>query len=58
MIKEGKNQTTWTAEKLKDLEKKYEKQFDDVFEAINYLLTKDNLEKQIKDRKKIGYMKT
>ncbi|MDB0011606.1 ORF6N domain-containing protein [Crocinitomicaceae bacterium] len=45
-------------QKLKDLEKKYDKQFDDVFEAINYLLKKDNLEKQIKDRKKIGYMKT
>ena len=43
---------------LKQLEIKYDKQFDDVFEAINYLLKKDNLEKQIEDRKKIGYKKT
>lgn len=43
---------------LKQLEIKYDKQFDDVFEAINYLLKKDNLEKQIESRKKIGYKKT
>lgn len=45
-------------EKLKLIETKYDKQFDDVFEAINYLLKKDNLEKQIEDRKKIGYKKS
>ena len=45
-------------EKLKLIETKYDKQFDDVFEAINYLLKKDNLEKQIVSRKKIGYKKT
>lgn len=45
-------------QQLKNLEKKYDKQFDDIFEAINYLLKKDNLEKQIEDRKKIGYKKT
>jgi hypothetical protein len=45
-------------QQLKNLEKKYDKQFDDVFEAINYLLKKDNLEKQIESRKKIGYKKT
>jgi hypothetical protein len=40
---------------LKQLELKYDKQFDDVFEAINYLLKKDSLEKQTKERGKIGY---
>jgi len=45
-------------EKLKLIETKYDKQFDDVFKAINYLLKKDNLEKQIEDRKKIGYKKS
>jgi len=40
---------------LKALEIKFEKQFDDVFEAINYLLKKDTLEKQTKNRTKIGY---
>ena len=45
-------------QQLKNLAKKYDKQFDDVFEAINYLLKKDNLEKQIESRKKIGYKKT
>jgi len=29
--------------RLKELEIKYNKQFDDVFEAINYLLKKDTL---------------
>jgi hypothetical protein len=40
---------------LKKLELKYDKQFDDVFEAINYLLKKDSQEKQVKTRKNIGY---
>jgi hypothetical protein len=40
---------------LRELEVKYDKQFDDVFEAINYLLKKDTLEKQTKNRTKIGY---
>ena len=42
---------------LKQLEQKYDKQFDDIFEVINYLLKKDSLEKQIKKRGKIGYKK-
>jgi hypothetical protein len=42
---------------LKQLENKYDKQFDDVFEAINYLLKKDNLDRQTKDRNQIGYKK-
>ena len=40
---------------LKQLEIKYDKQFDDVFEAINYLLKKDSQEKQSKERKSVGY---
>ncbi len=43
--------------KLKLLETKYDKQFDDVFEAINYLLKKDSQEKQVKNRDNIGYKK-
>ena len=40
---------------LKQLELKYDKQFDDIFEAINYLLKKDNQKKQQAERKKIGF---
>ena len=43
------------AEKLKDLESKYNKQFKDVHEAINYLLQKNEEESNQKERKKIGY---
>jgi phage regulator Rha-like protein len=43
------------AGKLKDLESKYNKQFKDVHEAINYLLQKDEQETTQKERKKIGY---
>jgi len=42
-------------EKLKKLETKYNKQFKDVYEAINYLLKKESKESEQKDRKKIGY---
>ena len=42
---------------LRQLELKYDKQFEDVFEAINYLLKKDNLAKQIQANGKIGYKK-
>jgi len=41
--------------KLKELEKTYNKQFKDVYEAINYLLQKDKLETNQKERKEIGY---
>jgi phage regulator Rha-like protein len=40
---------------LKQLEQKYDKQFDDVFDAINYLLKKESKRKQLEDRNKIGY---
>lgn len=42
-------------EKLKELENKYNKQFKDVYEAINYLLQKDKQETSQKKRKRIGY---
>lgn len=41
--------------KLKKLENKYNKQFKDVYEAINYLLQKDQQETEQKERKQIGY---
>jgi hypothetical protein len=41
--------------KLEELEKKYNKQFKDVYEAINYLLQSDKQVKEFKERKKIGF---
>src|SRR5438105_17185 len=41
--------------KLKELEKKYNKQFKDVYEAINYLLNKDKEKIDFKERKQIGF---
>ncbi len=41
--------------KLKELETKYNKQFKDVYEAINYLLQKDKKERDQKERKQIGF---
>jgi hypothetical protein len=42
-------------EKLNELEKKYSKQFKDVYEAINYLITKDKQADTQTKRIKIGY---
>lgn len=42
-------------DKLKELETKYNKQFKDVYEAINYLLHKDKQEIEQKERKRIGF---
>lgn len=42
--------------KLKELESKYSQQFADVFEAINYLLKKDELDNAQKNRKRIGFI--
>ncbi|MFN0188224.1 MAG: ORF6N domain-containing protein [Bacteroidia bacterium] len=42
-------------EKLKEIETKYNKQFKDVYEALNYLLNKDKQEVVQKERKRIGY---
>ncbi len=43
------------ADKLKELENKYNKQFKDVYEAINYLLQKDKQETGQRERKRIGF---
>jgi len=43
------------SEKLQELESKYNKQFKDVYDAINFLLQKDNQETEQKQRKRIGY---
>lgn len=40
--------------KIRELEKKYNKNFKDVHEAINYLLQKDKIEVAFKDRKRTG----
>jgi hypothetical protein len=40
--------------KIRELEKKYNKNFKDVHEAINYLLQKDKIEIAFKDRKRTG----
>ena len=42
-------------EKLKELENKYDQQFSDVYEALNYLLEKEKAEINQKKRKRIGY---
>lgn len=43
--------------KLKEIETKYDKQFKDVYEAINYLLQKDKRQTDQSTRKQIGYKK-
>lgn len=41
--------------KLEELESKYDKQFGDVNEALNYLIKKDTLDEMQKKRKQIGF---
>jgi len=41
--------------KLKALETKYDKQFKDVYEAINFLLHRDMIETQQRSRRRIGF---
>lgn len=43
------------AEKLNELESRYDKRFNDVYDAINFLLQKDNQETSQKQRTRIGY---
>ena len=54
-LKHFLSQYSELAFKLKELETKYDKQFSDIFEALNYLLQKDTIEKEQKERKAIGY---
>lgn len=42
-------------DKLKELESKYDQQFDDIHKAINFLLEKDQQETQHKERRRIGF---
>jgi hypothetical protein len=42
-------------DKLKELENKYNKQFKDVYEALNYLIKKDKQKIEQKERKRIGF---
>ena len=42
-------------EKLNELECKYDKQFGDIYDAINFLLHKDTQETAQKQRKRIGF---
>ncbi len=42
-------------EKLKKIERKYNKQFKDVYEALNYLLTKDKQQEEHRNRERIGF---
>lgn len=42
-------------ERLKALEEKYNKQFKDVYEAINFLLKKEKIEQENKSRSRIGF---
>ncbi len=43
--------------KLNELEAKYDQQFKDVYDAINFLLEKENQLSHQKDRKRIGFNK-
>ena len=45
------------SERLPELETKYDKNFNDVYEALNYLIKKDEKEVIQKERKQIGYKK-
>ena len=42
-------------EKLQELENRYDKQFKDIYDAINFLFQKDNQETKQKQRKRIGF---
>jgi ORF6N domain len=41
--------------KIKEMEEKYDQQFGDVIQAINYLIKKDKAEMEQPERKKIGF---
>lgn len=43
------------SEKLSKLEQKYDKRFSDAFDALKYLIQKDEKEKEQSTRRKIGY---
>lgn len=43
--------------KLSEIESKYDKQFSDIYEALNFLIKRDENEGVQKERKQIGYKK-
>ena len=43
------------SQKIVEIESKYNRQFKDVFEALNYLIQKDKTALKQKERKTIGY---
>jgi ORF6N domain len=43
------------AEKILKLEKKYNKNFKDIFKAIDYLVNEKQIQQNFKDRKRIGF---
>jgi hypothetical protein len=45
------------SEKIVEMEMKYNKQFRDVYEAINFLMEEKEMEKEQKERVKIGFKK-
>lgn len=45
------------SDKLKELESRYDKNFKDIYQAINFLIEKENQSSQQKERTKIGYKK-
>ena len=47
--------TDGTRDILRELESKYNKQFSDVYEALNYLMDIKKADEKIKKRTKIGY---
>jgi len=44
------------ADKLREMEEKYDRQFVNITEAINYLLQKDKIEIEQKNRRRIGFI--
>ena len=44
------------ADKLREMEEKYDRQFVNITEAINYLLQKDKVEVEQKSRRRIGFI--
>jgi hypothetical protein len=43
--------------KLLEMESKYEKQFSDIYEALNFIIKRDETETLQKERNQIGYKK-
>lgn len=45
------------AEKITAMEKKYNQQFKDIYEALDYLMQEKQTEKDFKERTRIGFKK-